>query len=204
MRDRSALFICRYRALTSLCVPFSQDDKPEEKGDKVAEDAEMKVDEPAAASGTDASGGAKKEGKTARKQPEPTSSRLENLSRVVPAQLQYISFPTESRYTPIRPVNSGSTTASSASVALSRLSSPVGTGGGILLMRDAKPEEEQDLLELEVLKAIDVSGVGTSGAAAAAAGTGTGPDAGSQSDNDLLTAPIADTPAPFEWSDWGA
>ncbi|GAA5864300.1 hypothetical protein JCM3774_002744 [Rhodotorula dairenensis] len=179
------------------------EEKSEEKGDKPAEDAEMKVDEHAAAGAADASG-AKKEGKTARKQPEPTSSRLENLSRVVPAQLQYISFPAESRYTPIRPVNPGSTTASSASVALSRLSSPVGTGGGILLMRDAKPDEEQDLLELEVLKAIDVSGAGAPGAAAAGAASGGGADADSQSDNNLLTAPIADTPAPFEWSDWGA
>ncbi|KWU45030.1 26S proteasome regulatory complex, non-ATPase subcomplex, Rpn2/Psmd1 subunit, partial [Rhodotorula sp. JG-1b] len=75
----------------------------EEKGDKPSEDAEMKVDEPASASNAEASG-AKKDGKTARKQPEPTSSRLQNLSRVVPAQLQYISFPADSRYTPIRPV----------------------------------------------------------------------------------------------------
>lgn len=165
----------------------------------------MKVDEPAEASNAEA-GGAKKDGKTARKQPEPTSSRLENLSRVVPAQLQYISFPAESRYTPIRPVNPGSTTASSASVALSRLSSPVGTGGGILLMRDAKPGEEEDLLELEVLKAIDVSGAAAApaaGAAGAAAGAGAAPGGG-QSDSELLTAPIADTPPPFEWHDWGA
>lgn len=155
----------------------------------------------AAGAAASSSGDKKKDGKTARKQPEPTFSRLENLSRVVPTQLQYISFPADSRYVPVRPVNAGSITASNASVALSRLSSPVGTGGGILLMRDTRPGEEAEYLELEVLKAIDTTPAAP-GAAAQAGATATG--ASEQSDSDLASAPIADTPAPFEWTDWGA
>lgn len=161
----------------------------------------MKVDE-AAAAGNALGDDVKKDGKTARKQPEPSFSQLENLARVVPAQLQYVSFPAESRYVPVRPVNAGSATASNASVALSRLSSPVGTGGGILLMRDTRPTEEAEYLELEVLKAIDTSTPAVPAAAGAQSGAGTG--LAGPSDSDLASAPIADTPAPFEFSDWGA
>ncbi|POY76348.1 hypothetical protein BMF94_0545 [Rhodotorula taiwanensis] len=179
----------------------SSEAKEETKDEKPAEDAEMKVDE-AAAAGNANGDDAKKDGKTARKQPEPSFSQLENLARVVPAQLQYVSFPAESRYVPVRPVNAGSATASNASVALSRLSSPVGTGGGILLMRDTRPTEEAEYLELEVLKAIDTSTPAVPAAAGAQSGAGTG--AAGPSDSDLASAPIADTPAPFEFSDWGA
>lgn len=35
---------------------------------------------------------------------EPTSERLPNYSRVTPAQIKYVAFPPDSRYSPIRPV----------------------------------------------------------------------------------------------------
>ncbi|GAA6036531.1 hypothetical protein JCM8097_003550 [Rhodosporidiobolus ruineniae] len=153
------------------------------------EDAEMKVDEPASGDkpADSSSSGADKEktgsGKK-RKAPEPSSSTLTNLSRVTPAQLAYISFPTSgevvSRFVPVRPIASG---------------------GGILLVRDTKPDEgEPELLELEVLKAIDTSGAGAAAPAAAAAG---GAAAGNENE-DLLNGPIADAPPSFEWNDWGA
>lgn len=59
------------------------------------------------------------------------------------------------------------------------------------MVRDKEPEKESEFLELEVMKAIDLSAP-----AAAAAG---GEAAPSEVD---LTGPIADPPAPFEWSDW--
>lgn len=175
------------------------EEKPEEK--KAEEgDAEMKVDgaaeekkdgeeekkDAAAVSST----------KKPRKTPEPSTTTLSNLSRVTPAQLAYISFPSStSRFQPIRPVNSG-VLPSSAPSAKSSVGG-VGAGGGILLVRDTKPEEEVELLELEVLKAIDVSGAGVApaaveGAAAAASGAG----------DDFETAPIAEVPPPFEYTEW--
>lgn len=167
------------------------DDKAtEEKTAETTDDAEMKVDE---AAGSDD----KRKEQTKRKAPEPSSSRLENLSRVTPAQLQYISFPSDSRYVPVRPVNSGSAPAPSAS---SRSAPPVGFGGGILLMRDTKPDEVAEFHELEVFKAIDTN---AAGAAAPTEGVGAQAAAGGD-DADLLTGPIADPPAPFEWTDWGS
>ncbi|BGP00453.1 26S proteasome regulatory subunit RPN2 [Rhodotorula toruloides] len=170
------------------------DEKAEEKPAESTDDAEMKVDE--------AAGEDKKKDQTKRKAPEPSSSRLENLSRVTPAQLQYISFPSDSRYVPVRPVNSGSAPAPSSlsSVTSSRSAPPVGFGGGILLMRDTKPGEAAEFHELEVLKAIDTAGAGAAAPAEGAAGQA----AAGGDDADLLTGPIADPPAPFEWTDWGS
>lgn len=169
------------------------DDKAEEKPAESTDDAEMKVDDP--------TGEDKKKDQTKRKAPEPSSSRLENLSRVTPAQLQYVSFPSDSRYVPVRPVNSGSAPApaSLSSVTSSRSAPPVGFGGGILLMRDTKPGDAAEFHELEVLKAID-----TAGAGAAATQAPGGEAAAGGDDADLLTGPIADPPAPFEWTDWGS
>ncbi|KAF8632597.1 hypothetical protein AX15_001802 [Amanita polypyramis BW_CC] len=72
-----------------------------------------------------------------------------NFSRVTPAQLQYISFPSEGRYQPVRPVSS--------EVELSRMGKPVfglhsesyTSGGGILILSDLRPEEEPELIEIE-------------------------------------------------------
>jgi 26S proteasome regulatory subunit N2 len=45
-----------------------------------------------------------KKKKKAKKEEEPSSEILCNLSRVVPAQLKYISFPEGSRYIPVKKV----------------------------------------------------------------------------------------------------
>lgn len=65
------------------------------------EDAEkMETDEPIH------EGDAKeKKKKKAKKEEEPHFEMLSNLSRVVPAQLKYISFPEGSRFAPIKKVN---------------------------------------------------------------------------------------------------
>ncbi|BGP13392.1 proteasome regulatory particle base subunit [Rhodosporidiobolus nylandii] len=184
---------------TAKAQQRQKDKEKEEKGEDEAmktddakpagEDSEMKVDEPEASA---KEGGEKK---PAKKEKEPSSSRLQNLSRVTPAQLAYISFPpSESRFLPVRPVNS--TNGSAAGVPSSRSLGGVGAGGGILLVRDTKPDEEVELLEMEVLKAIDTSGAG---AAAPAAEAAVGAAAGGE---DLATAPIAEVPPPFEWTDW--
>jgi 26S proteasome regulatory subunit N2 len=45
-----------------------------------------------------------KKKKRAKKEEEPHFEMLSNLSRVVPAQLKYVSFPEGSRYVPIKKV----------------------------------------------------------------------------------------------------
>lgn len=56
-----------------------------------------------------------------------TSETLTNLSRVTPAQLQYIAFPSEGRFQPVRPVGRG--------------------GGGIVMLLDKSEEEEINWIE---------------------------------------------------------
>lgn len=170
------------------------------------EDAEMKVDGEEKKDGEATEDESKKDGgasssstKKPRKAPEPSTTTLSNLSRVTPAQLAYISFPSStSRFQPIRPVNSG-TPLPAGSVPSAKSSSlgGVGAGGGILLVRDTKPEEEVELLEMEVLKAIDVSGAGAAAPAAEEAAAG-----GGEAGDGFETAPIAEVPPPFEYTEW--
>jgi 26S proteasome regulatory subunit N2 len=70
----------------------------------------MKVDEPAPSQTPKRAG------------PAPTSETLQNLSRVTPAQMQYIAFLPEGRFQPVRPIGKG--------------------GGGIVMLIDKKEGEE--------------------------------------------------------------
>jgi 26S proteasome regulatory subunit N2 len=72
----------------------------------------MEVDDAGAADGKkddadDKSKDASKKAKRERKSAEPSFSMVPNYSRVTPSQLKYITFPPESRYLPIRPINGG-------------------------------------------------------------------------------------------------
>lgn len=60
-----------------------------------------------------------------KKKKEENFEVLENLSRVVPAQLKRITFKEDCRYTPIK----------------------TGIVNGIILLKDQKPEEEEELIE---------------------------------------------------------
>ena len=75
---------------------------------------------------------------------ETTSERLQNISRVTPQQLTYISFPPDSRYQPVRPVSTSS---------VPRPKKPsAGPGetysgvGGILVLLDERPDELVELI----------------------------------------------------------
>ncbi|KAG8987204.1 proteasome regulatory particle base subunit, partial [Tulasnella sp. 427] len=107
------------------------------------DDASMKVDEtdPSAKPAED---GAPATGKP-KKQREPSSEKLSNLSRVTPAQLSYIAFPPEARFQPVRPVvvSSPSTGRAQKKGAIQR---SVG-GGGILMLLDKTPEEPIEWIE---------------------------------------------------------
>jgi len=71
-------------------------------------------------------------------------------------------------------------------------------------MRDTKKGDDEELLELTVFKAIDTSGEAAVAAAAAGVEPAGAPSGGAAGDDELRTAPIADVPPPFDWSDWGA
>lgn len=63
--------------------------------------------------------------KAGKKKKEENYSILENLARVVPAQLKRVTFKDDSRYVPIKK----------------------GTVSGIIMMEDRKPNEEEELIE---------------------------------------------------------
>ncbi|EPS42204.1 hypothetical protein H072_3966 [Dactylellina haptotyla CBS 200.50] len=88
----------------------------------------------------------KKKGKKAQSK-ETVGYKIDNMSRVLPAQLKYISFLSDSRYVPVKKVT-----------------------GGVLLLADKTPEEAAKLLELKSVKPVPVSGAGTSAIASAVAG----------------------------------
>lgn len=75
----------------------------EERGDS------MEVDEAATTTDKkkDETDDSSKKPKRERKPAEASFSMVLNYSRVTPSQLKYITFPPESRYVPIRPVNGG-------------------------------------------------------------------------------------------------
>lgn len=80
---------------------------------------------------------------------------LPNFSRVTPAQLSCISFSSESRYQPVRAVSTKPPKGAKSTVALKSPISSVGApsenyagGGGIIILRDLKPEEEAEFIEL--------------------------------------------------------
>ncbi|KAK4545555.1 hypothetical protein LTR36_002905 [Oleoguttula mirabilis] len=127
-----------------------------------------------------------KEGSSKKKvEREKIGYELENMSRVLPAQIKYISFPSEGRYQPVKKPT-----------------------GGVILLDDSKPDEKKELLELKAKKKTTVSaavpgqttgsastdtamadaGAAHGGGAAAAAGVLTAVD----EDEDGEEAPVPD------------
>ena len=112
----------------------------------------MKGAEPSTSRHGDVSPISLAEGSPKGRKGEPSLEKLSNLSRVVPAQLAYITFPSESRYQPVRVVSTRppasaktAKTASSVAVAAERYAG----GGGILILADTRPDEEPNYVEFE-------------------------------------------------------
>ncbi|KAH9937189.1 26S proteasome regulatory complex non-ATPase subcomplex Rpn2/Psmd1 subunit [Fomitopsis serialis] len=90
------------------------------------------------------------------KRKEPSVEKLPNFSRVVPAQVSYISFPQDSRYQPVRvvstrsvPTKGGKASAPKSSLVPGITSERYAGGGGILILADQRPDEEPDYIEFE-------------------------------------------------------
>lgn len=83
-----------------------------------------------------------------------TSETLSNLSRVTPAQLQFVNFPPDSRFQPVRPIGRG--------------------GGGIVMLLDK--EEGKDVTWIEPFGA-PAPAPAPASAEAAPAATSTGEEA---------------------------
>ncbi|KAF2721807.1 26S proteasome regulatory complex, non-ATPase subcomplex, Rpn2/Psmd1 subunit [Polychaeton citri CBS 116435] len=71
----------------------------------------------------------KKDEKPAKRRAEKVGYEVENMSRVLPAQLKYISFPSEGRYQPVKKPT-----------------------GGVILVDDTNPDESRTLIEMKAKK----------------------------------------------------
>jgi 26S proteasome regulatory subunit N2 len=91
-----------------------------------------------------------------KKEKEKVGYELENMSRVLPPQVKYISFPSE-RYVPVKKVSSPHTTWKMPKLTHSQPTL------GVILLTDTKPSEPKTLLELKVKKAVPAPAPGASG-----------------------------------------
>lgn len=88
------------------------------------------------------------------KKREPGFEVKPNFSRVTPGQLQYVSFPSESRYQPVRTITATTSAKGKGAISAAAKASGLGTekyggGGGILILVDMRPDEEAEYLELQ-------------------------------------------------------
>jgi 26S proteasome regulatory subunit N2 len=119
---------------------------------------------------------------------EPSFEKLQNYSRVTPVQLAYVTFPSESRYQPVRPVSTKPLLRAKGAKNNITTEGFVGVGG-ILIMIDQRPEDETELispLEPSVVVSMTTS-------------ESTSQETGSRPNIALdESAPEADPPEPFE------
>ncbi|TCD63328.1 proteasome regulatory particle base subunit [Steccherinum ochraceum] len=177
------------------------DDKVEKKKDA---DVEMKTDDapagkhgdvsPLSGSLSNLAEGATPEPKPKRKA-EPAFETLSNFSRVVPAQLPYLTFPPDGRYQPVRAVSTATIPpkTSSKSVIAAVLATRQTGGGGILVVRDQRPEEPAEFIPFTTI--VDPN------APAPAAAASDEPAAASSQPHISLdeSAPEVGPPEPFEY-----
>lgn len=112
-------------------------DEPAPKAEEEKEDSAEKKD------GEEAKDGGLKK----RMEKEKVGYNLENMSRVLPAQRKFISFP-DGRYEPVKKVSEQATIHQIAS-----LNSDKPTGG-VILLTDTTPSESKSLLELKAKKTV--------------------------------------------------
>jgi 26S proteasome regulatory subunit N2 len=122
-----------------------------------ADDEKMDIDEDTKKDDAEKTDGAQTESSKKKVEKEKVGYELENMSRVLPPQVKYISFPSE-RYVPVKKVS----IPSCLSRQVQTLTHHQPTLGVILLI-DTKPSEPKTLLELKVKKAAPAPAPGASG-----------------------------------------
>lgn len=116
-------------------------------------DVEMKAEEPSKnedASPINRQDESKASTSRLTRRAEPSFEIKPNFSRVTPAQLQFISFPSDGRYQPVRSVSSNveSQRMGKGLAFGSPLEGHV-SGGGILILADLRPDQNAQLIEFE-------------------------------------------------------
>lgn len=69
---------------------------------------------------------------------------------MTPAQLAYISFPSEGKYQPVRAVTA-KPVSTRAGKTVRQIEEKVAGGGGILILVDRRPDEEAEFIEFETV-----------------------------------------------------
>jgi 26S proteasome regulatory subunit N2 len=86
----------------------------------------------------------------ASKKKEPSTEIKANFTRVTPSQMTYITFQPDSRYVPVRPVSLTEYSPTRKGKMFSEASQTrYGSGGGIIVLQDTKPDEEAEYVQLE-------------------------------------------------------
>ena len=175
--------------------------------DDKADKDEAMTDAKGESSTADAATAAKKKAKEAA---EPSSETLSNVSRVVPAQMPYISVPSTSRYTPVRALHTSGNPAQSAGAlakmnaasileSVSESTASYGAGSGILVLKDRQPDQPEDLVEVQVFRALQLAATGGVANAGPQQPAQASAPSAPQAD---LSAPIAAMPQPFQYDDF--
>lgn len=90
----------------------------------------------------------------AKLQKEKVGYELENMSRVLPSQVRWISFPSEGRYQPVKKVSIDHLL---PYILYDTKLTNIQPTGGVILLEDTTPNEEKSLLELKARKKTTVS-----------------------------------------------
>jgi 26S proteasome regulatory subunit N2 len=122
--------------------------------DKMDLDEDTKKDDKEKAEGAQAAETSKK-----KIEKEKVGYNLENMSRVLPPQVKYISFP-EERYVPVKKVR-----CAMHPYTFSSLLTFCQPTLGVILLQDTRPSEPKSLLELKVKKAAPAPAPGATGSA---------------------------------------
>ncbi|KAI3622546.1 26s proteasome subunit rpn2a [Moniliophthora roreri] len=112
-------------------------DTDEKAGSQGDEDVDMKTED---TSNKTSSSKSKKES---------SFENIPNFSRVTPAQLAYISFPSDGRYQPVRALTAATATSSRSTKDQKHPEEKFSGGGGILMLTDTRPDEPEEILEFE-------------------------------------------------------
>uniref|UniRef100_A0A0W0FGL5 26S proteasome regulatory subunit RPN2 n=1 Tax=Moniliophthora roreri TaxID=221103 RepID=A0A0W0FGL5_MONRR len=122
-------------------------DTDEKAGSQGDEDVDMKTED---TSNKTSSSKSKKES---------SFENIPNFSRVTPAQLAYISFPSDGRYQPVRALTAATATSSRSTKDQKHPEEKFSGGGGILMLTDTRPDEPEEILDTRLIMIVKIKHV---------------------------------------------